>query len=672
VSAALVFLLALGLRVGWVLAVPSKPVGDFAMYVESAAHLVKLGSFDHEYIFMPGYVFLLAGVQALGGGWLACKLVGAVAGAVAAAAAYGIALQVWNCRRAALLAGLLGALWPAGIAQASVTGTDMPAAALMGLGGFFLVRHAALRPWRAAVMFGVFMGLATSIRAIAFPLCVLALLPLRAAGQGWRKSLRGTVLACAVAALLLVPWAVRNRLRYGEAFIGDSHGGVTTLVGANPNSDGNYSRSLNRMFAEVTGMKVLGEPHRQVDRASLALALPWIGFDPAFTLGQLVFKAERLLVRERGLFYWPLFRAGVLPPAAAFTAGCWRTFLENLADGFWMIVLGAALVGLAQSILRRRWLALSLVPLVVVLSGLYIAIFSEPRYRLPMALVVFVFAAAGLTWAGQTVWQAMRERRLPGAARREIGLAVGLCLLTFMGGPLLARAGAGLRDRHRWSVQVCRVDQTARLCSWRHVGKNLGDGRPVVRGVWDGVGLAIPGARPEGAQESLAETELDLPRGAYTVEAALDIAPIGDPSRVGGGGLCPSGTDASGPHALPPSPTAFGRALAPTPERGKAWKPSQGFHINGVADGHVSWQAEGLNAEPLSLIAVAHTSRIGGTLSLQGELAHPGGKLHLRLRVAIPAGDGQAYPGRLWASGLQVTQRDSLTGAGEPVRAVLH
>jgi hypothetical protein len=623
VSAALVFLLALGLRVGWLLAVPSKPVGDFAMYVESAAHLVKLGSFDHEYIFMPGYVFLLAGVQALGGGWLACKLVGAVAGALAAFAVHGIAWQVWQSRRTALLAGLLCALWPAGIAQASVTGTDMPAAALMGLGCLFLLRHAGQRPWRAAVLFGVFMGLATSIRAIAFPLCALAVLPLRAAGQGWRNSLRGTVLACAVAAMLLVPWAVRNRLRYGETFIGDSHGGVTTLVGANPNSDGNYSRSLNRMFAEVTGMKVLAEPHRQVDRASLAMALPWISFDPAFTLGQLTFKAERLLVRERGLFYWPLFRAGVLPPAAAHTAACWRTFLENLADTFWMIVLGAALTGVSVSILRRRWLALSLVPMVVVLCGLYIAIFSEPRYRLPVVLVVFVFAAAGLTWAGRTAWQVLRERRWPGDARREMALAFGLCLLTFLGGPTLAHAGSVLRDRHRWSVQVCRVDQTARLCRWRNVGKDLADGRPVVRGVWDGVGLAIPNLQPEGMQESLAETELDLPSGLYTVEAALDIAPTDD--------------------------------------------------LDGVPDGNVGWQADGLSAEPLNLIAVAQTSRIRGTLILQGQLRHAGGKLRLRLRVAIPAGNsGPTAAGRLWASGLRVTRHTAASAAGESESAVLH
>src|SRR5512135_685006 len=123
----LVVALAIALRVGWVLLVPTKPVGDFAMYVESAAHLATHGSFDLEYVYMPGYIFLLAPVQALGGGWLATKLVGAVIGGLGTAAVIGTARQLsGGSGRVALIAGLLYALWPAGVAIASVTGTDMP------------------------------------------------------------------------------------------------------------------------------------------------------------------------------------------------------------------------------------------------------------------------------------------------------------------------------------------------------------------------------------------------------------------------------------------------------------------------------------------------------------------------------------------------------------------
>jgi hypothetical protein len=57
--------------VAWVLAVPSRPVGDFAMYLESAGYLVEHGRFDPEFVYMPGYVVLAAGCAALGGGLLA-------------------------------------------------------------------------------------------------------------------------------------------------------------------------------------------------------------------------------------------------------------------------------------------------------------------------------------------------------------------------------------------------------------------------------------------------------------------------------------------------------------------------------------------------------------------------------------------------------------------------
>ena len=72
---------------------------------------------------------------------------------------------------------------------------------------------------------------------------------------------------------------LRNHARYGEWFLTDSHGGLTALVGANPNSDGRYSRSLNRLFSEVTGYTLLVEPHRESDRAAYQLApSSWTAF----------------------------------------------------------------------------------------------------------------------------------------------------------------------------------------------------------------------------------------------------------------------------------------------------------------------------------------------------------------------------------------------------------
>lgn len=504
--------LALALRVGWVLLVPTRPVGDFAMYLESTAHLVEFGSFDPEYVYMPGYIFLLAPVRALGGGWLAAKLVGALLGGLASGAMWGIARRIWNTR-VALVAGLLCALWPAGIALASVTGTDMPAAALIAIATWALLRFSPERPRLAAVLFGLVMGLATYIRAVALPLTLLAVLPLRASGLPWRRALRATALACVLCAAVLSPWIVRNRLRYGETFATDSHGGLTALVGANPNTDGCYSRSLNLMFHDATGFTLLAEPHREADHTAMGIARQWTAFDPAFSLGMVLGKAERLLSRERALLYWPLFRIGVLPPGHARWFGHWRSAIETVADTYWSLVLVAALVGLGVACHRRLWLALSLVPLMVGLGALYALIFAEPRYRLPITLLLMVPAGAGLVWLGELVMALIRRQIL---AKREIVIAVTTAVVVLGAARTLAWAGTELRDRNRWAVHLCDIAGQRQLCAWRAVRRA---GSPSgLRGVIDGWGLDLQG-------ETDLELDLAVPSGAYELRADFETRP---------------------------------------------------------------------------------------------------------------------------------------------------
>ncbi|HEY0706414.1 MAG TPA: glycosyltransferase family 39 protein, partial [Polyangia bacterium] len=317
-----VVMLAVLLRVGWVFAVPTRPVGDFAMYLESASYLLNMRALDPEFVFMPGYVAFAAGVMALGGGVLAIKLCVAVAAGLVAGAVCDIAGALWD-RRAGVAAGLAYAVWPAGIAVTSVTGTDMPAAILVITAVWCLVRWGGARPIVGAVAFGAVMGLAAWVRAVAVPLAAFSVFYFLATGRGEPTRLKKLVravaratLATAVAIAVLAPWAVRNHERYGQWFITDSHGGLTALVGANPNTDGRYSRSLNRMFKDLTGYTLLEEPHRAADRASYDLARDWTRFSPAYALGLVVQKAERLLREQHPLLYWPIYREGVLPSGA--------------------------------------------------------------------------------------------------------------------------------------------------------------------------------------------------------------------------------------------------------------------------------------------------------------------------------------------------------------------
>jgi 4-amino-4-deoxy-L-arabinose transferase-like glycosyltransferase len=502
---ALVVGLATLLRLAWVLAVPTKPVGDFAMYLESAAHVVEHGSLDPEFVYMPGYVFLLALVQALGGGVLAAKVVGALLGGLVTGPIQGLARSAWG-PRAALAAGLLYALWPAGIAVTSVTGTDLPTGVVVVTAAWCLVHWGPRRPATAAVLFGLVMGLAAWMRAVALPLAALAAVYFWAQGLPWRLVARNGALACLAAALVLAPWAVRNRLRYGHTFFTDSHGGLTALVGANPDTDGAYSRSLNRIFHETTGYTLLAEPHREADRASYEMARDWVRFERPYAAALVVTKAERLLDSQAPLLYWPIYRRGVLSGARADWFVRHRRALEGLVDAYWWLLAGAGVAGLALALARRNWAALAFVPLPLALVGIYALFFAEARYQLAIVMFLFPPAGAALVWLGE------RLRARP--PRTElIAVAAGLALV-FAGWPTLVWAAGRVRDGHRWAAHVCSVGGQAVVCKWR----NGGTGSSGIRGVWNGLGVEVGKS---------ARLQWPLPPGPVRVRAQLDLAPVG-------------------------------------------------------------------------------------------------------------------------------------------------
>jgi 4-amino-4-deoxy-L-arabinose transferase-like glycosyltransferase len=513
-QATAVVALAFVLRVAWVALVPTKPVGDFAMYIESAHHLIEHGRFDDQYVYMPGYVLLLALVKLCGGGLGAAKAIGVAAGAVTAGAVYGIAWHLWD-RRTALVAGIFAAVWPGGIAVASVTGTDMPATALVVVAICMLVRGAKARPVRAVVGFGVLMGLATYVRAVALPLSALAAVVLLATGLRPRRAIAMGAMAVAIAFVVILPWGVRNRVKYGEWVLTDSHGGLTALVGAYPNTDGRYTRALNRGFAEVTGHAWLSEPHREADRRAYEWAHVWRRTSPAYTAGLAIGRAEKLLADERSLLYWPLYRAGVLrdPPLAFFSR--WRRRIEWGTDGFYAFVMTAALAGMGLAAARRQWLALSLVPMQGALGAVYVAFFAETRYHLPIVALAMPAAAGAIT--GLARWTRDHTRAMAYALATPV-LAWTLWLFALP-------YGATLRDRHRFAVSSCQVNHGHTFCSWSRADN--GRGPSPVQGVFDGVGIRVG-----DTCAARAAMTVSLPSGQHRITAHVDAGPI--PGASGG------------------------------------------------------------------------------------------------------------------------------------------
>ncbi|HVV51469.1 MAG TPA: hypothetical protein VHO06_17500 [Polyangia bacterium] len=485
--------LATAARLVWVLSVPTVPVSDFAMYRESANYLSEFGRLDHGFIYMPGFVALLAAIKNLGGDLLAQKLAGVFFGALGAAGLFVLTWRLldggggddgdaagggeagWRrlcpCPHAAAATAMY-ALWPAGVAMSSVVGTDVPAAALIVGALALLAALGPRRPFTAAIVFGAAMGLAAWVRAVALPLSALSLGYWVARRQRIGRALALAGAGLGAALVVLSPWALRHVEQSGALYFTDDHGGITALIGANPNSEGTYTRALNQLFKDVTGRSVLDEPHHATDQAAYAIVREWTRFEPRYTLGLMALKAERLFGPEERLLYWPLFRPGVLVGRPAAWFGARHAALAALADGVGLVVLGLALAGIAAAAVRRRWALLSLLPYQLALVATYTLFFAEPRYRLPIEMLAFPFVACALgELAGLAAALARRDRAGVRRAGPALGAGLAALLLWDLGWPAIVDGGRALRAAHRWAAIEAAFASPAgpatRLLLWR-------------------------------------------------------------------------------------------------------------------------------------------------------------------------------------------------------------
>jgi hypothetical protein len=579
--------LATAARLLWMLSVPTVPVSDFAMYRESANYLSEFGRLDPGFIYMPGFVALLAAIKNLGGDLLAQKLLGVFFGALGAAGLFvvtwklvdgegvDVAGETHEVREAAssrwrrlcpcphaVLATAIYALWPAGVAMSSVVGTDVPAAALIVAALALLLAFGRARPWTAALAFGAAMGLAAWVRAVALPLSALSLGYWLALRLRLGRALVLTAAGLAAALLVLSPWAIRHLRQSGSLYFTDDHGGITALIGANPNSEGTYTRALNQTFKDVTGRGVLDEPHHTTDQAAYAIVREWTRFEPRYTLGLITLKAERLFDPEIRLLYWPIFRTGALvaPRAAWFAAH--HGAIESVADAFGLSVMGLTLAGIAVALARRRWTLLALLPFQLALASTYAMFFAEPRYRLPLEMLAFPFVALALgELAALALALARRSRADAVRLSRALAPALLLVVLWRIVWPAVLEGGRALRAHHRWAATEAAFQRpgetTTRLLLWRptapfsrtsplegapngvhlrasdeggaRVQVRLGGG-PVGAGSY---GIAVKAVN-EGAQAarlSFANGAFDLPPGSPT-EIALRLTHAGGPLEL--------------------------------------------------------------------------------------------------------------------------------------------
>lgn len=389
----LLFLLALGVRSGvgaWQLSHATVhtllELPDEQQYWLMASNFAAGNSLRDELGFvatrMPLYPCLLAPFTQLEHGIIAAKALQWAIGATMAALTAQLGALLGG-RRLGIVAGALVALDPFLVYFSSLLLTETLSGACLLLlanraaGMALTPEDRRTRNW---VTFGALAALCIYVREAnaALALLLAAFIVLR---RGFAKrAIVGAVTAILVAVLLLVPWAIRNRVVLGEWIWLTTRGGISLYDGLGPQADGSSDlRDVKQMDA-VAG---LGEVawHRHFTTESIRL------------MKEQPERAWRLALIKLGRTWNPV------PNAEAYQSRMVRAIAAAWSvPSFTLAVIGAILW-----IKRDRgvggWTVLFLLLPALFVCGLHCFFVGSVRYRvsvMPMIAVLGAFALAAM------------------------------------------------------------------------------------------------------------------------------------------------------------------------------------------------------------------------------------------------------------------------------------
>lgn len=401
-----IILLALSLRMIFMLAVPVTPDSDSAWYLLRAQEMASGMGYQergHPTAFWPvGYPALLAGSILVAGPALTGPLILNLLAAAAITALIGAMAQgLGASRNQALLAMLLYAVYPAHIVYTGVLAAETTSTAVLmaGVAALILGRGRA----DMALLAGLLLGLATLMRPQSMFVC-MALIPmmwLALRAFGWRRAFATMALAMIGMAVVVAPWTMRNQARLGAPVLVSTNGGIALQAGANDLATGGYFQVEKSPIWAQTGLSFDQRVEHQVemDKRLRRMATDWIAENPGRWV-QLGFRKVFLLWAKDTDAFWALHASH--PDRA----GLWRLAQAANQLFFWSI-LGLAAVGFAPSLaaLWHRRLDHSAMAVALAVPALTTALAfvftGQTRYHFPAMPFLMIGAGLGLTWLVQ-------------------------------------------------------------------------------------------------------------------------------------------------------------------------------------------------------------------------------------------------------------------------------
>jgi hypothetical protein len=288
-----------------------------------------------------------------------------------------------------LVAGLIVAVDPLLVGYTSQVMTETTAA---GLVGFLLWSTSLSRgPWQPLAG-GVSLGLCALCRPTFLAVGVVwGLLWCLSNPKGDRRSgVRAFLIVSCSMALMVAPWAIRNRRMLGDWIPSTTHGGYTLRLAHNPmydawlagdRRDSYDGEQFARSVAPLVETSALEHLEREVDRAHSVAAWTHISEHPA----EACYSAFSLWKRLWG----PI-------PESQKNAPLWIRW--GLAI-HWLVVGMAAMIGLWRiSGGGRSSLFLLSLALLASFTAVHALYWADSRMRAPLIPLLALLAAGGVRW----------------------------------------------------------------------------------------------------------------------------------------------------------------------------------------------------------------------------------------------------------------------------------
>jgi hypothetical protein len=411
-----VVLVALVVRVGWLLLVPTAPYSDYKSYLAMATRVAE-GHDLPQSPWPPGFPYFLVPFVS----WFASR---AARAAVIALAVLGAATTVPVYRIGALLRGsrtglgaaLLWALWPGLIVFGSCLASDLLFVDLVVTAAWLLLERRS-RPWLGPLLGGLGLGLAALVRSTGMPLAVTALVTTLVVDR-WVGGLRGARLwrtplaALAGFALPAWFWMACSSTVYGRVLVTPPALGQNLLIGNNPSSLGEYI-GVEGLVHLNAPLPITPTSAPDDDAESLRWAIHFMRQDPS----DIALASVRKLgdaFRGEDLLWW----SAVDHPAALAGRAPRRTLLDHAArpfglaiDFFVLVVVVLGAVGLTRRSLWRGDGAI-LATAFLVQVGMLVLFWPQPRYHLPAVAFLIPMAALEAARFIHSSWDARKRQAI--------------------------------------------------------------------------------------------------------------------------------------------------------------------------------------------------------------------------------------------------------------------